>query len=120
MPDNFAKLTYRFNNGVPNQLTQRATPLDRAERQRFDLGLYAQDKWTLNRLTLNGGVRFDMFQSYFPEQTLGPAPLVPNRNITFPKTDMANWKDVVPRHGRRPTTCSATARRRSRCRSTST
>ena len=99
VPDNFAKLTYRFNNGVPNQLTQRATPLDRSERQRLDLGIYAQDKWTLNRLTLSGGVRFDMFQSYFPEQTLGPAPLVPNRNITFPKTDMANWKDIVPRMG---------------------
>ena len=99
VPDNFDKLTYRFNNGVPNQLTQRATPLDRAERQRFDLGLYAQDKWTLNRLTLSGGIRFDLFQSYFPEQKLGPAPLVPNRNVTFPKTDMANWKDLVPRMG---------------------
>ena len=40
------------------------------------------------------------FQSYFPEQTLGPGPLVPNRNLTFPKTDMANWKDIVPRLGR--------------------
>jgi hypothetical protein len=99
VPDNFDKLTYRFNNGVPNQLTQRATPLDRSERQRFDLGIYAQDKWTISRVTLSGGVRFDLFQSYFPEQTLGPAPLVPNRNITFPKTDMANWKDVVPRMG---------------------
>src|SRR5688572_26862270 len=99
VPDNYDKLTYRFNNGVPNQLTQRATPLDRKERQRFDMGIYAQDKWTISRWTLSGGVRFDMFQSYFPEQTLGPAPLVPNRNITFPKTDMANWKDVVPRMG---------------------
>jgi hypothetical protein len=99
VPDNVAKLTYRFNNGVPNQLTQRATPLDRSERQKFDLGIYAQDKWTLNRLTLSGGIRFDMFQSYFPAQTLGPGPHVPNRNISFPKTDMANWKDVVPRMG---------------------
>ena len=99
VPDNFAKLTYRFNNGVPNQLTQRATPLDRAERQRLDLGIYVQDKWTINRLTLSGGLRFDNFQSYFPEQTLGPGPHVPNRNITFPKTEMANWKDIVPRMG---------------------
>jgi hypothetical protein len=38
VPDNFDKLTYRFNNGVPNQLTQRATPLDRAERQKLDMG----------------------------------------------------------------------------------
>ena len=99
VPDNYAKLTYRFNNGVPNQLTQRATPLDRSERQRLDLGLYVQDKWTINRLTLSGGLRFDTFQSYFPEQVLGPGPHVPNRNITFPKTEMANWKDIVPRLG---------------------
>jgi hypothetical protein len=99
VPDNAAHLTYRFLNGVPNQLTQRATPLDRAERQKLDLGIYVQDRWTLNRLTLSGGVRFDTFQSYFPEQTLGPGPHVPNRNITFPRTPMANWKDIVPRLG---------------------
>jgi len=97
--DNAAHLTYRFSNAVPNQLTQRATPLERAERQKLDLGLYVQDKWTVGRATLSGGVRFDFFNSYFPEQTLGPAPLVPNRNITFPRTPMANWKDAVPRLG---------------------
>ena len=46
--DNASHLTYRFLNGVPNQLTQRATPLYRAERQKMDLGIFAQDKWTLN------------------------------------------------------------------------
>jgi hypothetical protein len=99
VPDNMAKLTYRFNNGVPNQLTQRATPLYRAERQKLDLGIFVQDKWTMKRLTLSGGLRFDTFQSYFPEQTLVPGPLVPNRSVTFPRTDMASWKDVVPRMG---------------------
>ena len=39
------------------------------------------------------------FSSYFPEQTLEPGPLVPTRNMTFPKTDMANWNDIVPRLG---------------------
>jgi hypothetical protein len=97
--DNDAHLTYRFQNGVPNQLTERATPLYRAERQKMDLGIYAQDKWTLNRLTLSYGVRFDHFSSYFPEQTLGPAPLTPTRNVTFPRTDMASWFDIVPRIG---------------------
>jgi len=99
VPDNASHLTYQFNNGVPNQLTQRATPLYRAERQKLDLGIYLQDKWTLKRLTLSGGLRFDTFQSYFPEQTLEPGSLVPNRNLTFPKTDMGNWKDIVPRLG---------------------
>ena len=84
--DNVAHLTYQFLNGVPNQLTQRATPLDRSERQHLDLGIYAQDKWTVNRLTLSYGVRFDHFSSYFPAQTLGPAPLVPTRNLSFPET----------------------------------
>ena len=97
--DDTSHLTYRFLNGVPNQLTQRATPLYRAERQKLDLGIYAQDKWTLNRLTLSYGVRFDHFSSYFPEQTLGPAPLTPTRNITFPRTPMASWSDIVPRLG---------------------
>jgi hypothetical protein len=97
--DNVAHLTYQFLNGAPNQLTERATPLDRAERQRMDLGIYAQDKWTLKRLTLSYGMRFDHFSSYFPEQTLGPAPLVPARHLTFPETPMASWYDIVPRIG---------------------
>ncbi len=97
--DNVAHLSYRFFNGVPNQLTERATPLYRAERQRMDLGVYAQDKWTLTRLTLNYGIRFDHFSSYFPEQTLGPGPLVPARNLTFPETPMASWSDIEPRLG---------------------
>ena len=87
VPDNASHLTYQFNNGSPNQLTQRATPLYRAERQKLDLGIYIQDKWTVRRLTLSGGLRFDTFQSYFPEQTLEPGPLVPNRSVTFPETD---------------------------------
>ena len=97
--DNVAHLTYRFLNGVPNQLTQRATPLERSERQRMDLGIFAQDRWTMQRLTLSYGVRFDHFESYFPAQTLGPARLVPNRNLSFPRTPMANWSDVTPRLG---------------------
>src|SRR5206468_8077709 len=39
------------------------------------------------------------FSSYFPEQTLVPGPLVPTRSVTFPKTEMASWYDVVPRVG---------------------
>ncbi len=97
--DNQFHLSYQFLNGTPNQLTERATPLYRAERQRWDLGIYAQDKWTLNRLTLSYGMRFDHFSSYFPEQTLVPGLLVPTRSVTFPKTEMASWYDVVPRLG---------------------
>ena len=61
--------------------------------------MFAQDKWTLSRLTLNLGARFDYLNINFPEQGLGPGGLVPNRNITFPQNDYLGWKDMSPRLG---------------------
>ena len=92
-------VAYRFNNGIPNQLTQRATPYSRLVKQPWDLGIYAQDAWTMKRLTVNAGIRFDHYASYAPETHLGPATLVPTRDITFPETEMLSFKDIVPRLG---------------------
>jgi hypothetical protein len=89
--------TYRFNNGVPNQITLRATPYTTRAHEDNDFGLFAQDRWTLDRWTLSGGVRFDMFQTSYPEQRIGPGPLVPNRNIVFPAQDNLDWKDITYR-----------------------
>src|SRR5438067_6856136 len=66
---------------------------------RAELGVYAQDKWTVKHLTANIGVRLDYFNLYFPEQTLGPGVLVPTRNITFPENNYAAWSDLSPRLG---------------------
>ncbi|MEP7304877.1 MAG: carboxypeptidase regulatory-like domain-containing protein [Acidobacteriota bacterium] len=96
-------LTYRFNtvNGVttPNLITQYATPYSNSENLKANLGIFVQDKWTRKRLTLNLGVRFDYFNDYFPESSLGPGPLVPTRNLTFPEASFVSWKDVSPRLG---------------------
>ena len=52
---------YRFRNGVPNRITQYATPS--LEKNRVnEIGIYAQDQWTIDRLTLNLGVRFDSME----------------------------------------------------------
>ena len=91
--------SFRFNNGIPNQITEFAIPYHNITRQRAEFGLFAQDKWTLNRLTLNAGVRYDFYNSYFPEQFMGPGPLMPDRNLTFPKTEGLNFKDITPRFG---------------------
>ena len=91
-------LSYRFNNGVPNQLTQRAAPNPRTNYMN-ELGAYVQDRWTVKRLTVNGGVRFDYFGTGFPEQNIGPVLLAPNRNITFPANDWYSLKDLSPRFG---------------------
>jgi hypothetical protein len=94
-----ANVRYRFNNGVPNQITQVATPYGFRSNLASELGVYAQDKWTLARLTLNLGARFDYLNIVYPEQSLGPGGLVPNRNITFPENDYLGWKDISPRLG---------------------
>ena len=79
---------------------QRSTPYTKAQRQPAGLGLFVQDKWTIDRLTLNLGLRFDYLKITIPAQHLDPAPLVPNRNLDLPETDLANWKDLTPRVAR--------------------
>ena len=92
-------INYRFNNGVPNQLTMYAKPTRNDSNIRHDLGIYAQDRWTVRKLTMNAGLRFEYFNDYFPESHAGPGPFVPNRNISFPKMDWVSWKDFSPRLG---------------------
>ena len=43
----------------------------------LDLGLYAQDQWVINRLTLNYGVRFDYYNGLVPAQHIDPTQFVP-------------------------------------------
>jgi hypothetical protein len=93
-------LGYQFTRGVPTLIFQRATPyFDGGYVMTGELGLYAQDRWTVNKMTINAGVRFDYLSGYFPENHLGPARWVPNRDVTFPKTDSVSWKDTSPRLG---------------------
>src|SRR4029077_1915643 len=45
------ELTYTFRNRVPVSLTEFAGPILSNDRL-INIGLYGQDQWTLNRLTL--------------------------------------------------------------------
>ena len=92
-------MTYRFNNGVPNQLTMVADPRPSASKLDAELGIYAQDRWTLGRATISAGLRFDYHSGSFPEIYYGPGLWVPTRNITFPATDAQALKDLSPRLG---------------------
>ncbi|MEQ1757016.1 MAG: carboxypeptidase regulatory-like domain-containing protein [Vicinamibacterales bacterium] len=92
-------LSYRFNNGVPNQVTLQARPYRSITDQQADLGFFAQDRWSLNRMTVNLAIRYDYFATGFPEQTLGATTFTPTRNITFPAADNLSWKDVSYRSG---------------------
>jgi hypothetical protein len=90
-------VSYRLNNSVPNQITMRAYPLDFSVNVDHQFGAYAQDRWTIDRLTLNAGLRLDWFKNSFPGQTIGPAQLAPTRNFQFSDTEGLNLKDLSPK-----------------------
>jgi hypothetical protein len=92
-------VAYQFNNGVPNQITEFAYPFDFETYLDHALGIFAQDKWTVRRLTVSGGVRFDYLANHFPESSLGPTALTPTRNLTFAAKDNLNLKDLTPHVG---------------------
>jgi Carboxypeptidase regulatory-like domain len=97
--DGGQSLTYRFNNGTPNLITQRALPLYGQVNVDHNLAIYAQDKWSVRRITASYGLRYDYFASSFPEQHAGPAVLAPARDITFPAQKNTAWHDISPRLG---------------------
>ena len=90
-------VSYTFRNAVPQSVTYWATPYEREGRVR-SLGLYAQDQWTVRKLTLNLGVRFDSLYGWVPELHLPAGRWVPARD--FPRVEnVPNWTDLSPRLG---------------------
>jgi hypothetical protein len=92
-------VSYRFNNGVPNQITMRALPVSFRVDVDHQWGAYVQDRWTVNRLTVNAGVRWDWFKNSFPAQNVGATALAPARNFSFPDTDNLSLHDLNPKVG---------------------
>ena len=94
------QISYRFNNGVPNQLSQRVGQNQVSDRVRYD-GFYAQDQWTRSRLTLQGAIRFELASSWAPEGENGIlAPHQFGDALLFPRTQgVEGYRDLTPRMG---------------------
>jgi hypothetical protein len=90
-------VNYRFNNGVPNQLTLLDAPWN-YEQQTRDIALYVQDQWTLARLTLNTGLRFNDVNGSTPEQVLAAGRFVPERRFA-PTNNVPHYRNLSPRVG---------------------
>ena len=92
--------TYQLLNGVPSRITVYSTPLALNAVMRANIGIFGQDQWTIHRLTLNMGLRFDYLNAYVPANTVAPGPNVPTRNVQFPEIDnVPDWKNISPRLG---------------------
>jgi hypothetical protein len=98
-----------YNNGVPVSVTLRI-PTDRRNSIKNDSGAFAQDRWTIQRMTINAGVRWDWFISATDPESL-PAGTF-NPAVTYGACDdgknnlnqgctgrVANWRDINPRVG---------------------
>ena len=89
--------SYTFRNRIPVSVTIWATPFEFLEHT-TGLGVFAQDQWTLGRVTLNLGLRYDSMNGAVPAQKLPAGIFVPARD--FPAmTDVPNWKNINPRLG---------------------
>ena len=91
-------LQYRFNNGIPDQLTMSINRFPVRQRVRFD-AFYAQEQWTMGKMTLQGAVRYDHAWSWFPEQEVGPVRFFPTGVVYPHTTGVEGYHDLWPRGG---------------------
>src|SRR5262249_25049226 len=95
---NNERLQYRMLNGVPNQLTEYVYNFSQHNRVGLQ-AVYAQDQWTLGRLSLQGGLRFDRATSWFDDNQVGPDRFLPTPYV-IPKTDgVKGINEISPRMG---------------------
>src|SRR5262245_28465933 len=94
----FPSLAYRFNNGVPNQLTMRVNPQLNNDRVK-GTALYIQDSWSRGRMSAQGAVRYDRAWSYNVEGPFGPSRFVPNPTTIPASKGIDAYNDISLRGG---------------------
>ena len=95
-------IQFRFRDGIPNQLNQTAVYPGEVKfvRNIIPTAFYAQDTWTRDRLTLQGGLRYDAIRTNYPDSSVGGPDfqLMPTRVFyEAGSTEGVNWKDITPR-----------------------
>lgn len=81
-----------FNNGNPIAVVVTNGPTDAQQKVKRDLGFYIQDTWTINRLTLNIGGRFDHFNAEVPAQSAPAGIWIAARDFAAIE-NVPNWND---------------------------
>jgi hypothetical protein len=96
-------ITTNYTNGGgdlifqnPRSVVVRNTPVTSGEALDLDLGLYAQDTYTLNRITLSAGIRYEMLNASVQGLTAPAGRFVPERTVQE-LTGQPDWKNWAPR-----------------------
>ena len=92
-------MVQRYSNGVPNSVQRWNFPIPEA-RSNLDylVGVFLQDSWTMRRLTLNPGIRFEAIRGSVPAQSAPEGRFVPMRQFGAIE-DLPNWRNWAPRFG---------------------
>ena len=76
----------------PFQVVVYNTPTTGIQDVNSDLGAFAQDAWTMSRLTINYGARFEHFNASIPAESSAASTWIAARN--FPEIpNVPNWND---------------------------
>jgi hypothetical protein len=80
----------------PVSVVVRNTPVVSGEQLTRDMGMYVQDTWTMKRLTLSAGIRYEILNAGVQGLTAAAGRFVPER--TAPEiNDLPAWNDWAPR-----------------------
>ena len=92
-------MVQRYQNGIPNSVQRWNFPITVAESDLDrNVGLYVQDSWTIKRLTLNPGLRYEILQGSVPAQDAPAGRFVPARHFdAIP--NLPDWYTWAPRFG---------------------
>jgi len=92
-------LIRQVNGGLVggNTSVQPDCPTQALNKVTSEGGIFVQDKWTIDRFTLSGGLRMDWFYSENPQFHMGPSLLTPGRNYDVPKFSTTRYKDWTPK-----------------------
>jgi hypothetical protein len=96
MADANADLVQRYRDGQPDSVLVYNTPTRLYNLMGADFGVYVQDSWTLKRLTINPGLRYEYFNSSAQPKAVEAGRFVPARSFAeIP--NLPNWRNLAPR-----------------------
>ena len=85
-----------LGNEIPFQVVVYNSPATSIQNVNSDFGSYAQDTWTMKRLTLNYGARFEHFNASVPAESSPASTWIGARNFAE-VPNVPNWNDWAVR-----------------------
>jgi hypothetical protein len=96
--DSTGGIWYTTTAGAPALITLQSPVSGWQNNLNYNLGIFAQDRWTVDRLTVSGGLRVDFLNESTEPFTAKAHRWLPNRNQAYGAVkNVPNWKDLEPR-----------------------